>query len=271
MTSSGSPLTSIPVVPKSTFVTMTPEPSDQYVQSFARGLSIITAFGAERPSMTLTELSEITGLTRATVRRFLHTLVELAYVRSDGKSFQLTPRVLDLGFSYLSSRGLPEIAQPHLELFSRETGESSSLSVLDGDDIVYLARAAVRRIMNVSISVGTRFPAYSTSMGRVMLAANEQGLHRDTVLQGRTPKSITSRGELEKILVAIREDGYSLVDEELEIGLRSLAVPVIDNDGRTTAAINVSVSSGSYSTDAMLTDLLPRLLSTAEAIGNEIR
>ena len=148
-----------------------PAASDQYVQSLARGLAVIRAFDTEHPKMTLTEVAARTELTRATARRFLHTLVELGYVRTDGKIFALTAKVLQLGYAYLSGLSLPQLAQPHLEELSLELGESTSAAVLEGTDIAYIARVSTRRIMTVGITVGTRFPAYATSMGRVLLAA----------------------------------------------------------------------------------------------------
>ena len=157
-----------------------PQASDQYVQSLARGLAVIRAFDTDHPVMTLTEVAARTGLTRATARRFLHTLVELDYVRTDGKTFALTAKVLQLGYAYLSGLSLPQLAQPHLEELSLKLGESTSAAVLDGTDIAYIARVTTRRIMNVGITVGTRFPAYATSMGRVLLAALPPAHSRNT-------------------------------------------------------------------------------------------
>jgi IclR family transcriptional regulator, pca regulon regulatory protein len=216
--------------------------------------------------MTLSEIAVQTGLTRATARRFLHTLVEIGYVRTDGKTFALTPHVLELGFSYLSALSLPEIAQPHLDAFSRATGESSSLAVLDSREIVYVARAAAKRVMSVSITVGTRFPAHATSMGRVLLAAEGTGVPEGIDLRAMTPASITTREELEAELARVREQGYALVDQELEIGLRSLALPILDAGAVTVAAINVSVSAGEYSIERMREELLPQLAETAQSI-----
>src|SRR6476661_9084878 len=144
--------------------------SGDFVQSLERGLAVIRAFGAQRPALTLSEVARQTGVSRAAARRFLHTLVELGYVATDGREFSLRPAVLDLGYAYLSSLSLPEIALPHLEILSEQTGESSSVAVLDGPDIVYVARVATHRIMSAAIRVGTRFPAYATSMGRALLA-----------------------------------------------------------------------------------------------------
>src|SRR3954471_13489453 len=147
-----------------------PERGTHFVQSLARGLAVIRAFGAGSPELTLSEVARATGLTRAAARRFLLTFADLGYVRTDGRLFALSPRVLELGYAYLSSLSLPEVAEPHLEQLVAEVHESSSVSVLDGDDVVYVARVPTSRIMRVAISVGTRFPAYATSMGRVLLA-----------------------------------------------------------------------------------------------------
>jgi IclR family pca regulon transcriptional regulator len=247
---------------------MQPEPSDQYVQSLVRGLAVIRAFDVEHSTMTLTEVAARTDLTRATARRFLHTLVEIGYVCTDGKTFALTPRVLQLGFSYLSALTLPAVAQPHLEGFSRDTGESSSMAVLDGNEIVYVARAAVRRIMSISISVGTRFPAYATSMGRVLLASTDAVI--SPTLIAHTPRSITSTVELKAELDRVRSQGFALVDQELELGLRSLAVPIVDDSGTTVAAINVSVAADAFSAAGLVKRMLPRLLSTAQGIQGSL-
>ena len=221
-------------------------PGDQFVQSLARGLSVITAFDAEHPSMTLSDIAARTGLSRATARRFLHTLVELGYVRLDGKQFALTPQVLRLGTAYLSGLGLPQLAQPHLEQLSARLGESTSAAVLDGDEIVYVARVATRRIMTVGITVGTRFPAYATSMGRVLLAGLPAPQLDDYMaradLAPLTGRTLHDAGSLRAELDRVRAQGWALVDQELEAGLRSVAAPLRDADDRVVAAVNVSTS-----------------------------
>ena len=164
-----------------------PAASDQYVQSLARGLAVIRAFDTDHPKMTLTEVAARTDLTRATARRFLYTLVELGYVRTDGKIFALTAKVLQLGYAYLSGLSLPQLAQPHLEELSLQLGESTSAAVLEGTDIAYIARVSTRRIMTVGITVGTRFPAYATSMGRVLLAALPPAQLQDYLAGRRDP------------------------------------------------------------------------------------
>lgn len=251
-----------------------PEPRGQYIQSLARGLSVIRAFGRERPSMTLSEIAEVTGLTRATARRFLLTLTELGYVRANGRLFALTPRVLELGFSYLSGLGLPEIVAPHLETLSQQLNESASASVLDDGDIVYIARAAARRIMTVSITVGTRFPAYATSMGRVLLA----GLHDDelerylatTKRPATTERTVVDSAALRDILAQVRAQGWALVDQELEPGLRSIAAPLRGPFGDVVAAINVSTSTSATSFERISEEYRPAILAAAAEISRSL-
>ncbi|WP_382306866.1 IclR family transcriptional regulator C-terminal domain-containing protein [Herbiconiux sp. UC225_62] len=250
-----------------------PEPSSQFVQSLARGLDVIKAFTADRPEVTLSDIARVTDLTRATARRFLLTLVELGYVRTDGKLFALTPKVLELGFSYLSGLSLPEVAQPHLEQLSRELGESTSASVLDGGDIVYVARVPTRRIMTVGITIGTRFPAYATSMGRVLLAglapADLDAYLATLHPAAFTPSTLTDPAGLRAELDAVRERGWTIVDQELEVGLRSVAAPV-RRGGTVVAAINVSTTTGTSSLDRLQDEFVPPLLATAERIGADL-
>ena len=248
--------------------------SPDFVQSLARGLSVITAFDADNPRQTLSEVSRVTGLTRATARRFLHTLVELGYVDTAGSVFWLTPRVLDLGYSYLSSMPLSELAQPHLEKLSAGLDESSSVAVLDGADIVYVGRVQVRRIMNIGITIGTRFPAFATSMGRVLLAALPQDeldeyLSR-TDMQAITPRGLADEAALRAELDAVSHRGWALVDQELEPGLRSIAAPVRDRDGRVVAALNVSTHAARYSVDELREKIVPVILSAARALSTDL-
>ncbi|MFB2598041.1 IclR family transcriptional regulator C-terminal domain-containing protein [Herbiconiux sp. P17] len=250
-----------------------PEPSSQFVQSLARGLDVIKAFTAEHPEMTLSDIARATDLTRATARRFLLTLAELGYVRSDGRLFALTPRVLELGFSYLSGLSLPEVAQPHLERLSRELGESTSASVLDGGDIVYIARVPTRRIMTVGITIGTRFPAYATSMGRVLLA-NLPRAELDAYLgtlhpAAFTPTTLTDVGALRAELDAAQERGWTIVDQELEVGLRSVAAPV-RRGAAVVAAINVSTTTGTSSLERLTDEFVPALLAAADRIAADL-
>lgn len=257
--------------------------SDDHVRSLARGLAVIRAFGPERGELTLSDVARHTDLTRAAARRFLLTLVGLGYVRTDGKLFALTPRVLDLGYAYLSSQSLPEVAAPHLEALSAAIGESCSVSVLDGTEIVYIARHAAARIMSVRIAVGTRFPAHVTSMGRVLLAALPPA-DLDTILAELPPApptsptrrpatsaaSAASAVEIRRAVEAARTAGWALVDQELETGLRSVAAPIRDRSGSTVAAVNVSTQAGRTPLDRLRRVLLPRLLETRGAIEADL-
>ena len=253
--------------------TLPPEASPDFVQSLARGLAVITAFSAERPRMTLTEVAVCTDLTRATTRRFLLTLEQLGYVRSEGKIFSLTPRVLELGYSYLSGLGLSEVVTPHLQQLSAQLQESASVAILDGSDIVYVARSAVRKIMQVQIAVGTRFPAYATSTGRVLLAelpeADSTALIEASWPRALTSFTKTSLTELQFALDEVRETGCALVNEELELGLRSLALPIRDSRGSVIAAINVSTGAGAPILDT-LAAFLPGLSDAVRRIERDL-
>jgi len=245
-----------------------------FVQSLERGLAVIRAFGADSPELTLSEVSRSTGLTRAATRRFLLTLTDLGYVRSDGRRFALTPRVLELGYAYLSSMSLPDVAEPHLERLVAEVHESSSVSVLDGDDVVYVARVPTSRIMRVSINLGTRFPAYATSMGRAMLAglpAEALDAYLERVeLRRLSPRTITSEPALRAELDRVRAQGWAMVDQELEEGLRSVAAPIRDRTGRVAAAVNLSAHASRTSAEHIRRELLPALLATAARIEADL-
>jgi IclR family pca regulon transcriptional regulator len=249
------------------------DPSGQYVQSLARGLAVIRAFDSDHPEMTLSDIARRTGLTRATSRRFLLTLVELGYVKTDGRMFSLTARVLELGFSYLSALSLPEIAQPHLEQLAASIHESTSASVLDGTDIVYVARVPTRRIMTVRINIGTRFPAYATSMGRVLLAsfgAEELDSHLDGIdFASLTSHTIKTREALVVEFGRVREQGWAMVDQELENGLRSIAAPIW-HGSTVMAAINVSTTATSHTVESIHENLLPPLKLAAERISHDL-
>lgn len=250
------------------------EPSGQFVQSLARGLSVIRAFDADHPEMTLSEIARATGLTRAASRRFLLTLLELGYVRADGRLFSLTARVLELGFSYLSALSLPEIAQPHLEQLAASIHDSTSASVLNGTDIVYVARVAARRIMSVRINIGTRFPAYATSMGRVLLAGMERAeleAHLTAMeVEHLTSRTISSADALLGELERVRQQGWALVDQELEDGLRSIAAPIRHANGTVVAAINISTTTSNHSVESMQKNLLPPLQLAAARISADL-
>ncbi len=245
-----------------------------HVQSLERGLAVIKAFHAGSPELTLSDVAKATGLTRAAARRFLLTLADLGYVRTDGKYFALTARVLELGYAFLSSMSLPQVVQPHLEKLSAEVHESSSVSVLDGTDIVYVARVAVSRIMAVSINVGTRFPAHATSMGHVLLAGLSAHDLAEYLRQARfdalTPRTITSADALRDELERVRAQGWALVDQELEEGLRSVAAPVHDREGAVVAAVNLSTHASRTTAESVRRELLPPLLATAGEIEADL-
>ncbi|PPF82149.1 IclR family transcriptional regulator [Subtercola sp. Z020] len=251
-----------------------PGPSSGFVQSLARGLSVIRVFGKDQSRMTLSDIARATGLTRATTRRFLMTLIELGYVRSDGRDFALTAKVLELGFSYLSGITLPEVAQPHLEELSHSIGEATSAAILDGSDIVYVVRVPTHRIMSVGINLGTRLPAYATSMGRVLLAGLEPDvladyLH-DVKLQALTERTVHSESALLAELERVRVDGWTIVDQELEPGLRSIAAPLRNAAGSVIAAINVSTAASTTSNEAVREKYLPALEAAAAAISADL-
>lgn len=250
-----------------------PARNSEFVQSLERGLAVIRAFDSEHQDLTLSDVARATGLTRAAARRFLLTLADLGYVRTDGRMFALRPRVLELGYAYLSSLGLPEVALPHMEALVARVHESSSLCVLDGDEIAYVARVPTRRIMTVAITVGTRFPAYATSMGRVLLAGlspKDLDAHLSGAeLTALTDKTITSPDKLRTVLTRVSSQGFALVDQELEIGLRSVAVPIRVRE-RVVAALNVSMHISRGSSEAARRELLPPLRETADAIEADL-
>jgi len=243
--------------------------SRDFVQSLERGLAIIRVFDAEHPSMTVSEIAQTTGLTRAATRRFLLTLTELGYVDGKNNRFELTPRVLELGYSYLSALSFPDIALPRLEKLVAETAEASEGSILDRGDIVYVVRVPGPALMTISVNVGARRPAHATAMGRVMLAdlpplAIEEYLRRNE-LTPILPRTITDPAQFRQELKKIRDQGYALVNQELEEGLVAVAVPVRDRMGRARAAINLSTHVGRKSVGDMH-DLVPLVQQAAADI-----
>lgn len=250
-------------------------PSDSYVQSFARGLSVIRAFGPERPQMTLSEVAAATALTRAGARRILLTLQGLGYVTLDERKFALTPRILELGYAYLSATPLWNLALPYMEEVAEQTRESCSVSVLDGTDIVYILRLSTHKVMTINLAVGSRLPAWATSMGRVLLAGlPEADLDRvlaASQIQPYTANTVTDIGELKRILARVRTDGYACVAQELEPGLQSVAVPIVDRSGRVIGAMNVSGHASRFSRDDMLAAFLPPLRHAADQINQSLR
>jgi IclR family pca regulon transcriptional regulator len=247
---------------------------DPFVQSFARGLSIIKCFDAENPAMTLSQIAERVDLSRAAARRFLLTLENLGYVSLEGRNFQLTAKVLDLGYGYLSSLSLPEIAQPHLETLASRVHESASASVLDGTDIVYVARVPIRRIMSVKINIGTRMPAHATSMGRVLLSGlsspDLKTLISNFDLPKYTKNTITSKNILLQEINKVRIQGWSINDQELEYGLRSIAVPIFNKAEKVVASINISTTAQSNTLESMEAMFLPELRITAQKISDDL-
>jgi IclR family pca regulon transcriptional regulator len=247
------------------------EGDPDFVLSLARGLAIIEAFEGHKEGLSVADLSRQTGLSRAAVRRVLITLQALGYAELSGRVFRLRTRVLKLGFSYLSSTSLPAMAQPILEQITEQVHESSSISVLDGDQIVYVARSAAKRVMSVGLSVGSRLPCYCTSMGRVLLASlpDEASLAYIERIQTKalTPRTVTCKAELAEIIRRVRSDGYALADEELELGLRSIAVPVKTRQGETIAAMNIGVHAARVPAVEMIHRFLPILQENARALG----
>jgi IclR family transcriptional regulator, pca regulon regulatory protein len=243
----------------------------EFVASLARGLGVMRAFSRDAREMTLSEVAQRTGLTRAAARRFLLTLEALGYVASDGRRFRLTPKVLDLGFSYLSSMELWDVAMPYMEEVSATIHESCSASVLEGCDIVYVARVPTKRIMSVALGIGARLPAIATSMGRVLLAhleddALQQHL-RSCPIRRHTAHTVTDPGALRDLLREVGQQGWCLVDQELEEGLVSIAVPVRNKRGRVLAAMNASTHASRTTPEQVVRDYLPVLQQAAKKIA----
>jgi IclR family pca regulon transcriptional regulator len=248
--------------------------SRDFIQSLERGLAIIRVFNSERPSMTVSEIAQELDLTRAAVRRFLLTLDELGYVYGKNNRFELTPRVLELGYAYLSALSFPESALPRLEQLVAETGEASEGSVLDGGDIVYVVRVPGPAMMTISVNIGARRPAYATAMGRVLLAnlppADLEVYFEAHELVPVRPRTISDVDALCAELHRVREGGYALVDQELEEGLVAIAVPVRDRNGRVRAAINLSTHIGRKSVKEMRS-LVPAVRAAAADIEVGLR
>jgi IclR family transcriptional regulator, pca regulon regulatory protein len=245
-----------------------------FMTSLARGLHVIRAFSGVDRRLTIADVSRATGLTRAVVRRCLYTLRELGYAQTDGRTYNLQPRVLNLGYSYLSTAPIPIAAQPVLEELSAQLGEATSVAVLDDGEVVYVARAATRRIVAVTLGVGSRVPAYCTALGRVLLAAMpaEQAARELSRLElhAHTRFTVTSRRRLEEVLAAARADGFAVNDQELEIGLRAVAVPVKNVIGATVAAMNVSAQASRVTRRDLVETALPLLRTAAERLGGQL-
>lgn len=256
-----------------------PEPTQtrgdaDYMLSLARGLSVIRAFGQGQATLSIADVARLTGFSRAAARRCLYTLSVLGYVAGVGGRYELTPRILSLGTAYLGSSLVARVAQPVLERVSETLHESSSLAVLDDQEVVYLARAATQRILSIGLSVGSRLPAASTSMGRVLMAFCDDPDRARYLSRARlvrhTPHTITDKVRLRAELDRVRAAGYAMVDQELEIGLRSIAVPVRRQDGGVVAAINVGVHAGRVEARVLVRDYLPVLQRASTEIGAAI-
>jgi IclR family pca regulon transcriptional regulator len=241
-----------------------------FVHSLERGLTVLRAFNAEQSRLTLSDVAKLTGLDRSVARRFLHTLVYRGYLSSDGQTFALHPRAMRIGTAYLSSLSVPKVAAPHLADLAAAVHESSSMSVLDGGEIVYVARIPTTRLITISTSVGTRLPAYATSMGRVLLAHRPDewidGYLASATLRPLTSHTVTDTRQLRAELRRVRDQGWALVDEELAYGLRSIAVPLHAPTGEVVAAVNTSTDVSRRSVDELRDDVLPRLRSAARLI-----
>ncbi|MGY1595191.1 IclR family transcriptional regulator C-terminal domain-containing protein [Geodermatophilus sp. SYSU D00708] len=244
-----------------------------FVEALARGLDVLACFDADHRSMTLSEVATAAGLARPTARRLLLTLEELGFVRSVGNAFALTPRVLALGMAYVGALGLWDIARPHLEALVAATGESSSMTQLDGSDVVYVARVSVPKLIALRVEIGTRFPARQTSQGKVLLAALSPAELDAALAQpsrsGLPPFIGRDDDRLREELTEVRARGWALADEELAPGVRSVAVPVRDGSGAVRAAMNVTVHAAETSAEHLLTAHLPRLLRTAGDVSAE--
>ncbi|OOY21189.1 IclR family transcriptional regulator [Thioclava sp. DLFJ5-1] len=250
------------------------KPTD-FIASFAKGLRVIECFGAETPRLSIAEVAQATGFDRATARRCLLTLNAEGYAEYDGKFFTLTPKVLRLGMGALASLPLPQIVQPWLDQLTDRIGQSCSVSILDGTEIVYLARAAQRRVMSIGLMPGSRLPAHCTSMGRVLLAALPPEEARAAVeasdLTPRTAYSLTDPGEILARIDQVRRDGFAVIDQEVEIGLRSIAVPLYDMHGRVVAALNTGMAASADPAETLIETYLPELTRVQTGLRRVLR
>ena len=247
------------------------EAGPDFVEALARGLDVIAAFGPGRPTMSLSEVAAETGLARPTARRFLLTLQRLGYVRAEARGYSLTPRVLELGAAYVQSLGLWDVARPHMEALVARTNESTSIAQLDGSDVVYVARVAVPKIVTLSVSIGTRFPALQTSLGKVLLAALGDDEVEEVLAQpsrsGVVPVWLPDRKERTAVLREVRARGWALSDEQLARGIRSVAAPLRDGAGRVVAAMNVNAHAGETPLERLTQEHLPALLAAAADVS----
>lgn len=249
-------------------------PSDSYVQSFARGLSVIRSFAADAPRQTLSEVAARAGLDRAGARRILLTLQSLGYVAHEGRHFRLTARILDLGYAYLSTTPLWNLAEPVMEALVNQVHESCSISVLEGTEIVYILRVPTSKIMAINLAIGSRLPAWCSSMGRVLLSGLAEDALADmlaaSTIKAHTRHTETSPARLAKLIAQVRSDGYALVNQELEEGLCSIAVPLKDRGGNIIAAMNLSANANRVTAAQMTRKFLPPLKAAAARINQAL-
>lgn len=249
--------------------------STDFIGSLAKGLAVLEVFSSENTRLTVSEVAQASGLDRSAARRCMLTLTELGYADYDGKFFSLTPRVLRLGTGALAAMPLPQIIQPWLDRLSEKIGESVSVAILDDTEIVYVARAAQHRVMSIGVMPGSRLPAHCTSMGRVLLSAlpepDAEAVLERSNLAPRTVGSLSDGGSIMKAIRQVRELGYAYVDQEVEVGLRSLAVPIKNRHGAVEAAINVGVSAAQRQTDELLNLVLPQLLEIQKNVQPLLR
>jgi IclR family pca regulon transcriptional regulator len=254
--------------------------SAEFVRALARGLAVIEAFGQQHSGLTLTEVAKRTGVSRATARRLLLTLTALGYAAQVGRQFTLRPKVLSLGLAYIASFSLPSLARPFMEELVEQVHESCSVSVLDGIDIVYVARVPSKRIMSIDIGVGTRLPATITSMGRVLLAALPDDALQAVLAAARnqsrpsylpTNHALTDPEALAAAIRQCRQQGFAFVDQELEEGLRSIAVPIRDRNGLVVAAMNLGMHAALVSWERVLDEILPALRTAADGVSRALR
>jgi IclR family transcriptional regulator, pca regulon regulatory protein len=245
--------------------------SRDFIEALARGLDVIRVFRPHQPVMSLTAVAGAAGLPRPTARRVLLTLEQLGYVRAADRGFELTPRVLELGMSYVLSRNLWDLARPHMERLVTQTHESSSIAQLDGSDIVYVARVAVPKIVALAVTIGTRFPAMQTSLGKVLLAAMPLAQAEQVLAEpsrsGITPRFLPTAEQRAATLLQIRARGWALTDEELAAGIRSVAAPLRNGDGQVIASLNVNAHAAETPVEVLTGQYLPLLLQTASAIS----
>jgi IclR family pca regulon transcriptional regulator len=265
----------MPAINRSAFEqTLADASGPEFLEALARGLRVIEAFNRDRKQLTLSDIAKLVDLPRASVRRILHTLVQLGYAEMDERMFRLRPRVLNLARAYLQSNAVTDIVQPALERLSEQTGESCSAAVLDGDDVTMIAHASPKRVLPVSAQIGFRLPAIATALGRVLLAALDDR-ELDKLLSRLRPEKInkftvTDKAQLRKAILDVRKSGFALADQEVEIGFRSIAIPLKKPDGRIIAALNIGVHSERAALKAMHGHYFESLQAVADELQQQL-